>query len=40
MYAPNVNLLGNTIVTIKKNTEALIDATKKTDLEVNTEETR
>jgi hypothetical protein len=34
-----VNLLGDNIDTIKKNTQTLIDATKEVGLEVNTEET-
>jgi hypothetical protein len=34
-YADDVNLLGNNIDTIKKNTEALIDASKKVGLEIN-----
>jgi hypothetical protein len=35
-----VNLLGDNIDTIKKNTQTLIDTSKKVGLEVNTEETK
>jgi hypothetical protein len=34
-YADDVNLLGDNIDTINKNTETLIDASKGVDLEVN-----
>jgi hypothetical protein len=37
-YADDVNLLGDNIDTIKKNTETLIDANKKV-LEINVEKT-
>jgi hypothetical protein len=37
VYADDVNLLGNNIDTIKKNTGSLIDASKELGLEVNTE---
>jgi hypothetical protein len=37
-YADDVNLLGDNIDTIKKNTELLIDARKEIGLEVNAEE--
>jgi hypothetical protein len=38
-YANDVNLLGDNIDTIKKNTESLIDAGKKVDLEISVEKT-
>jgi hypothetical protein len=38
VYADDRNLLGVNIGTIKKNTETLIDASKKVGLEVNAEE--
>jgi hypothetical protein len=39
-YADDVNLLGSNRDTINKNTETLIDASKKVDLEVNIEKTK
>jgi hypothetical protein len=36
-YADDVNLLGDSIDTIKKNTETLIDASKEVGLEINIE---
>jgi hypothetical protein len=39
-YADDVSLLRDTIGTIKKNTEALIDASKEVGLEVNAEKTK
>jgi hypothetical protein len=40
VYADDVNLLGDNIDTIKKNTQTLIDASKDVYLEVNTEKTK
>jgi hypothetical protein len=40
VYADDVNLLGDNIDTIKKNTQTLIDTSKEVGLEVNTEETK
>jgi hypothetical protein len=39
-YANDVNLLGDNIDTIKKNTETLIDARKEVGLETNVEKTK
>jgi hypothetical protein len=39
-YADDVNLLGDNIDTIEKNTEALIDTFKEAGLEVSTEKTK
>jgi hypothetical protein len=39
IYADDVNLLGDNLDTIKKNTQTLIDASKEVGLEVNTEKT-
>jgi hypothetical protein len=38
--ADDVNLLGDDIETIKKNTQTLIDASKEVGLEVNAEKTK
>jgi hypothetical protein len=40
VYADDVNLLGDNVDTMKKNTEALIGASKEVGLEVNTEKTK
>jgi hypothetical protein len=39
-YADDVNLLGDNIDTIKKNTESFIDASKEIGLEINVEKTK
>jgi hypothetical protein len=39
-YADDVNLLGDNIDTINRNTETLIDASKEVGLEVNVEKTK
>jgi hypothetical protein len=39
-YADDVNLLGDNIDTINKNTEILIDVSKEVSLEVNVEKTK
>jgi hypothetical protein len=40
VYADDVNLLGDNVDTIKKNTQILIGASKEVGLEVDTEETK
>jgi hypothetical protein len=40
VYADDVNILGDDIDTIKKNTQTSIDTSKEIGLEVNTEETK
>jgi hypothetical protein len=39
-YADDVNLLGDNIDALKKNTETLIDASKEVCLEINVEKTK
>jgi hypothetical protein len=39
-YADDVNLLGDNIDTIKKNTETVIDASMEVGLEINVEQTK
>jgi hypothetical protein len=39
-YTDDVNLLGDNIYTIKKNTQTLIDASKEVGLEINVEKTK
>jgi hypothetical protein len=39
-YADDVNLLGDNIEAINKNTQTLIDASKEVGLEVNVEKTK
>jgi hypothetical protein len=40
VYADDVNLLGDNIDTVKKNTQTLIDASKKAGIEVNEYKTK
>jgi hypothetical protein len=39
-YVDDMNLLGNDIDTVKKNTGTLIDASKEVDLEANAEKSK
>ena len=39
-YADDVNILGGSVHTVKKNAEALVAATKEIGLEVNTHKTK
>jgi hypothetical protein len=40
VYADDVNLLGDNIHTVKKNTQTLIDASREVGLEINVEKTK
>ena len=40
VYADDVNILGESVCTIKKNSEALVMTSKKIGLEVNVDKTR
>jgi len=39
-YADDVNILGRSVHTVNKNTEASVVASKETDLKVNTDKTK
>jgi hypothetical protein len=40
VYADDVNLLGDSVNTIKENSETLLEAGRDTDLEINVEKTK
>jgi hypothetical protein len=40
VYADDVNILGGSIHTIRKNTEAVVNSSKETGLEANAEKTK
>jgi hypothetical protein len=40
VYAVDINILGRSVHTVKKKTEALVVTTKQTGLEVNAEKTK
>ena len=40
VYADDVNILGGSMLTLRKNTEYLVDASKETGLEVNSDKAK